>query len=354
LGYLDHGKSKQKTLDPDKAPLVRKAFELYASGAHSLDELVEKMYDLGLRSRTGNKVEQTGMSLLLNRRFYIGEIEIKKTGERFIGNHEPLIEPALFERVQEILIGRYPKRNKTHDFVFRRLLACDSCGYSLIGETHKGHVYYRCHNKKCPTTSVRETEIDRVLEGLFSPLQFSGLEKEDFTESLQMITRSWAESKRRIEQTLRADLERIKLQAERLLEAYMDGLLEKQVYEQKKVDIETRRRDIERKSNDSGPMTERSIRSLEKFLELAGNAYLLYKTASKEKKRELLENLTSNRAINAKTIEITLNPAALAVAGRPKYSGGDPPKDTARKRCRFLWKLVDLLSLPPAKPINPL
>jgi hypothetical protein len=233
------------------------------------------------------------------------------------------------------------------------MLGCDSCGYSLIGETHKGFIYYRCHNKKCPTTSVRETELDRVLEGLFSPLQFSDLEREDFTESVKMITQSWAESKRRVEQTLRADLERINLQAERLLEAYIDGVLEKQAYEQKKIDIETRRRDIERKLNDSGPFAHQSIRSLENFLELAGNAYLLYKTASKEKKRELLETLTSNRVVNAKNIGITLNPAALAVAGRTKYADGSPTKDTARKRCRFLWKLVDLLRLPPATMRRP-
>jgi DNA invertase Pin-like site-specific DNA recombinase len=352
LGYLNHGKGKRKTLDPKAAPMVHKAFELYATGAFSLDKLVEKMYDLGLRSRTGKKVGRNSMSLLLNRRFYLGEIEIKKTGQRFSGNHEPLIDPDLFGRVQEILMGRYPQRSKTHDFVFRRMLACDSCGYSLIGETHKGLIYYRCHNKKCPTTSVRETEIDRVLEGLFLPLQFADLEKEDFTESLKQIAQSWAESKRRMEQTLKADLERINLQTERLLEAYMDGVLEKRLFEQKKVDIETKQRDIERKLNDSGPVADRSIRSLKNFLELAGNASLLYKTASKEKKRELLEELTSNRVVNAKSIGIMLNPAALALAGRPKYADGSPSEDTARKRCRFLWKLADLLRLPPAKPIN--
>ncbi|HZU32409.1 MAG TPA: recombinase family protein, partial [Candidatus Angelobacter sp.] len=354
LGYLNHGKGKRKTPDPKTAPLVRKAFDLYATGGFSLDGLVKKMYDLGLRSRTGKKVCRNSMSLLLNRRFYLGEIEIKKTGQRFNGNHEPLIGPALFERVQEILMGRYPKRNKVHDFLFRRLFACDSCGYSIIGETHKGHVYYRCHSKNCPATSVKETEIDRALETLFSSLQFCDLEKKDFTDSMNAITQDWAESKRQIEQTLKADLERINIQAERLLEAYMDGILEKQVYEQKKVATETKRRDIERKLSDSGPMAERSIRSLENFLELAGNANLLYKTASKEKKRELLEELTSNRVVNAKSIGITLNPAALALAGRPKYADGSSSEDTARKRYRFLWKLVDLLKLPPATPINPL
>lgn len=353
LGYVNHGKGKPKTLDPERATLVRRAFELYATGAFSLDGLVEKMYALGLRSRTGQKVGRNSISLLLNRRFYIGEIEIKKTGQRFLGNHEPLIEPSLFEQVQAILMGRYPQRSKVHDFTFRKLLCCGCCGYSLIGETHKGFVYYRCHNKKCPTTSIRETEIDRVLLRLFSPLQFSSLETEDFAESVQTITQRWVEAKRRVEDTLRADLQRLNAQAERLLEAYMDGVIEKNLYEQKKVDIETKRREIERRLNNSTPIAQQSIRSLENFLELAGNAYLLYKTASKEQKRELLENLTSNRVVNAKNIGITLNPAALELAGRPKYAVGSPSKETARKRCRFLWKLVDLLRLPPAKAMRP-
>ena len=350
LGYLNHSKGKTKTLDPEKAPLVRKAFELYATGAFSLDQLVKKMYSLGLRSRTGKKVGRNSMSLLLNRRFYLGEIEIKKTGQRFVGNHEPLVEPQLFDRVQEILMGRYPQRSKVHDFTFRKLLSCNTCGYSLIGETHKGFVYYRCHNKKCPTTSVRETEIDRVLEQLFSPLQFGEFEKQEFAEAVKEMGQKWAESKRRVEDALRADLERISLQAERLLEAYMDGMLEKQLYENKKTDLEIRRRDIERKLSNSGSIAHQSVRSLEDFLELAGDAYLLYKTASKEKKRELLQNLTSNRVVNAKSIEITLRPAALAVAERPKYSNGSATRDTARKKFRFLWKLVELLGLPPANP----
>jgi len=36
VGYLDNGKGKLKTIDPIKGPLVRQAFELYASGEYSI------------------------------------------------------------------------------------------------------------------------------------------------------------------------------------------------------------------------------------------------------------------------------------------------------------------------------
>ncbi len=35
-GYLDNGKGKPKTVDPERAPLIREMFDLYASGQHSL------------------------------------------------------------------------------------------------------------------------------------------------------------------------------------------------------------------------------------------------------------------------------------------------------------------------------
>src|SRR5439155_7335980 len=61
LGYLDMGKAKRKEPDPAKAPLVRKAFELYATARYNLHGLVEEMYRLGLRNRNGGKVTLNGI-----------------------------------------------------------------------------------------------------------------------------------------------------------------------------------------------------------------------------------------------------------------------------------------------------
>jgi site-specific DNA recombinase len=103
LGYLNQGIGKAKQLDPAKAPLVRKAFELYASGRFNLKSLLEKMYSLGLRNRRGGPVTLNGMSRLLNNQFYIGVINIKKTGQKFAGAHPPLITRAVFKDVQDVL-----------------------------------------------------------------------------------------------------------------------------------------------------------------------------------------------------------------------------------------------------------
>ena len=77
--------------------------------------------------------------------------------------HELLISTALFERVQEILDGRYSTKEKVtkHEFTFSGLVHCGHCGCALVGEKKKGkYVYYHCtgnkgnapnltHEKKC-------------------------------------------------------------------------------------------------------------------------------------------------------------------------------------------------------------
>src|ERR1700728_382996 len=52
LGYLDQGGGKPKLPDPTRAPHIRDAFELYASGM-SLVPLSDELYRRGLRGRTG-------------------------------------------------------------------------------------------------------------------------------------------------------------------------------------------------------------------------------------------------------------------------------------------------------------
>lgn len=75
VGYLNNEKGKPKKPDSVQAPLVRQAFELYASGTIGLNALVEKMYALGLRNKNGYKIIRNGLVCILKNPFYIGPIK---------------------------------------------------------------------------------------------------------------------------------------------------------------------------------------------------------------------------------------------------------------------------------------
>src|SRR5207249_3772249 len=96
LGYLDSGAGKPKEIDPKTGPFIRKAFELYASGRYSQQQLAEELGGLGLRTKAGKKLSKNGVGRVLSNRFYIGELHVKKTCQVFAGIHQPLVSKERF------------------------------------------------------------------------------------------------------------------------------------------------------------------------------------------------------------------------------------------------------------------
>jgi len=170
IGYLDCGGGQAKTPDPKMAPLVREAFERYATGNISQPRLVDEMYRRGLRNRQGKEVSLNGISTMLNNPFYTGLIRIKKTGECYPGVHAPILSKKLFDTVQQVLNGKTVPRTHKHDFTFSRMIRCALCGSTVMAELQKGHIYYRCHTRACATKTIREELIDKALDAAFVPL----------------------------------------------------------------------------------------------------------------------------------------------------------------------------------------
>jgi len=172
-GYLDQGGGKPKIPDPIKAPLIRSLFEMYASGRYSFHDLVQEARVIGLTGCNGRPLSKNGLTHLFHNEFYIGIIHHKVSGDRYPGVHEPIIPTALFREVQRALAERRPRKVAVNDLAYRRLVRCAGCGYYLVGERQKGRVYYRCHTRPCPATSVKEDILDacflKALTGVTLP-----------------------------------------------------------------------------------------------------------------------------------------------------------------------------------------
>jgi DNA invertase Pin-like site-specific DNA recombinase len=340
LGYLDHGAAKAKTIDPERGPLVKRAFELYASAKFTLHSLSDELYRQGLRNRNGNLVTLNGFSVLLNNPFYMGLIRVRKTGQVFQGNHEPLISKYTFDRVQDILEGRFNTKIIRHEFLFRRLISCKGCGYSLIGEAKKGHVYYRCHTKDCPTTCIREEAIHSVLIERLRALEFTQEEKEYLTVAIRELKARWINDREQSLKNLMVRREQLTERLTRLTDAYLDGTIERDLFEERKAAILFERQAIT--GNIGGIEShERSIPDiLENFLERAGSAYSLYKMALVEEKRRMLKIVTSNLTVEQKDVDFAFRNPFGEVANREKSIDGGPSSEIPRTWKRILDLLV--------------
>jgi site-specific DNA recombinase len=151
LGYKTIGDKGHKIhiIDEEKAPLIRKMFELYSTGNYSLNALIRTMQKEGLRNREGGKVGKSRMHEYLSDPFYWGKI--KWNGEITNGQHEPLISKELFETVQKILVRKIDNpQYKIHLPVFKAKIRCEECGGLITWETQKSHWYGHCnHYKEC-------------------------------------------------------------------------------------------------------------------------------------------------------------------------------------------------------------
>ncbi|QIS18919.1 recombinase family protein [Nocardia terpenica] len=121
------------TLLEQRAPLVRRAWELYATGDYTIDDLETAMADLGLtcsptpRWPGGRSVSATTLHRMLSDPYYTGYVTWK--GQLYPGRHEPLITQELYDRVQDVLRQRSANgnRDRVHNHYLEGFLFCPHC-----------------------------------------------------------------------------------------------------------------------------------------------------------------------------------------------------------------------------------
>lgn len=201
LGYLSAG-SDSKPFDPERAPLVKQVFKLYATGEWSFTTLAQWANKHGLttkptrRRRTrGEKLEGIQLSgipkisnpvtektiyHILNNPFYIGKIRHK--GELFDSKaHLPLIDLSTFYKVQAVLKQKavkvyYPVMNF---FTYRGLVKCAVCKRAYSPYVQKNIVYYRSRCKAgCTNTvkNVNEALITKEITAILNRIYFTDTE----------------------------------------------------------------------------------------------------------------------------------------------------------------------------------
>ncbi|WP_298975668.1 recombinase family protein [uncultured Roseobacter sp.] len=296
IGYLDNGRGKPKTPCPEKAPLIKMAFDLYLSGVHSINSLQQEMALRGLTNHLGKPVSKHGIETILRNPFYTGLIRIERTNETFAGIHEPIVSTRQFERVQEIKAGRAGKKVTRHNHLYRGLFKCGGCGRSMIPERQKGHVYYRCQTKECPKNTIRE---DRLEDAILAAYQRLAMKPKDVERNAKEWLK-WLQGSERRELAKSIEL-RVAKSEERhqnLIDLLIDGAIDRHTYDDRKqrlaLEIASLREELaEQKSSDL------SRDNLLKFLELISSLASLHASLDHDEKRLMLRNCFSNLCVKA-------------------------------------------------------
>jgi hypothetical protein len=117
VGYRNNLATHRIEPDPERAPIIAKLFEWYASGEYSLKALTKKAAAVGLTNRTGGTpLVKAKIHQLLQNPIYHGDFYW--LGQLHQGVHKPIISRDLFARVQDVFAAanhsKHTKRGGTH------------------------------------------------------------------------------------------------------------------------------------------------------------------------------------------------------------------------------------------------
>ena len=181
IGYINAPRSMGKSLlhDPERAPIIRKAFEDYATGRFAKQEILGRVTTAGLRNRRNQRISSQAIGMLLRNPLYAGIIDVPEYGVRDRrGDFEPLIAHELFDRAQAVLSGRLPSaapKVRSHpDFPLRNFVRCAACGRGLTGSWSKGrsdyYAYYHCR-PGCRGVNVTKGKLESLFTAELARLQ---------------------------------------------------------------------------------------------------------------------------------------------------------------------------------------
>lgn len=304
IGYLNTGSGKLKEIDPVMGPLVKKAFELYATEKYNLVSLADKMNSLGLRNLNNNLVTKSTLSIIFNNPYYTGVMKIKD--KNFPGNHEPLIGSALFNKVQSVLKGKTNTKILKHGYLFNKLIKCKECEHSLTGEKQKGTVYYRCHMKGCKTKGLKEEFIERNIISEFENISLQDTEKCILDELINNLENTNRITEEEMLNLIRLQESQLNLKLERLTDALIDNNIDKVSFEERKGNIFIERKELEERRTHIEEKINQIFLKTKLFFELLKNLKNSYILGNVEEKRKLLKIISSNLLVEGKKLMITM------------------------------------------------
>ena len=277
LGYLNEPRLRTIEVHEQKAPLVRRLFETYATGRFNFDQMAELAAKWGLSSHQEKPLARSMIPKLLSDRFYIGLFDW--AGEEYEGTHERFLPQELFDRVQKVLAdrgrGRYQTKKQRQPLAFLGLVRCDECGASVTAERQKGHHYYRCTKKLGPCDLkgyIREESLADFMRDEIRRVSISDEWADLMLAQLEVWRRDETDRATTEAQRFKDQLAELDKRVNRLLDVFLDGSISREDYAGRKAEFLNQKARLREKLNEIEAKGNCWLEPLENFVKAANQA----------------------------------------------------------------------------------
>ncbi len=314
IGYLNckdkNGKSDVK-LDSERAILVKRMFEEYATGLYSLKALRTKTIEWNLKNKTkaNGYLSISQIDRMLKNKFYCGIIETK--GIQYHHIYPILVPKELWDKCENVRLGKhkvYAHENK-NEFIFRGLITCKNCGCLISPEIKKGkYIYLRPISKKpCTCKQINEKEalkkVEHILGKLYMPEEYVCGLKDTLKKSIEAKGRvsrdelsHYAKSLGKVEQNIENSLMR-----------FVEGNITKEEHQKLKYKLNVEYNNIQKQMSRLKDANDEFEITVEYLVDLSSRSYSLFQSSDIDTKRKILKIVFSNFFLNGAKVEYKLN-----------------------------------------------
>lgn len=379
--YAEKG-SKTILKDPDRFPLMRRAWDCMLTGTYTVMQILRLLNDeWGYRTQKhkrigGKPMTRSQIYKTLIDPFYYGEFEYPgNSGVWHKGKHEPMITREEFERVQRLL-GRYGRpRPKTRSFAYSGLLECGECHATITAEekfqiicpnckckfasqnkdacpkcktpieemknpTLLHYIYYHCTRRKdpnCTQKSIRAEDLDKELDKTLARLQISERFKDWAIKYLNELNNKEMKENVATLKSLQSANEDIEIRLNNLLKLKISpqnadsNLLNDEDYRKEKERLTGEKNRISEKLGGTNYQAEKWRETAEKTFDFACHARYWFANGDRQMKREILTGLGSNLELYERSVRVNLEKPLqfieLAINEEPTISEMFEPKE---------------------------
>ncbi len=321
FGYKNDSATRSLRLDPEKAAALRRLFELYATGDYSLTSLRKKILE-----EMGVRLCRAYLETILKNRFYIGYFTW--AGITYKGTYEPLIDGALFERVQRVFSNHNKPKYRKHEFAFAGLLRCAHDGCTVTTELQKKkYVYYRCsHGRgKCVLPYMQEAKISDQLGELLKAITVPEHVALAIVNSIEHDQGSAEAERLRRLSDAQQRLSALRTRMDRMYDDKLDGKIDEEFWTRKMADWRSEEQALQSAVDSlNRPIPENRALTVQRIFELANRAHFLYLTRNHTERGRLLKSVLLNCATDGVSLTPTFRKPFDVIferAKREEWSG---------------------------------
>jgi site-specific DNA recombinase len=173
-------------IDEERTPLIRWAFQVFASGDWTTSQLHQELVARGLTSaatprRPSRPIAKSSVHRMLTNPYYKGSVRYQ--GVTYAGAHEAIVPGEMWDQVQTVLGTHRSAADATqvHDHYLKGTVFCGQCGARLIvcnAKSSQGTIYpyFVCASRHggrgdCTRQAMLIEQVERLVERFYARVQ---------------------------------------------------------------------------------------------------------------------------------------------------------------------------------------